>query len=140
MKKSLIIGLTGILLTSLPLNGQIQDKKYVQKKNNSTNYEQEWQGHTQETPYMKYRQEKERQEELKRQGLQKQNSQINTIEKKTIQNKQNPVVYHIIQKGDSFYNLADFYWGTDKEADEIEKLNPGVDPTKLKIGQKIRVK
>lgn len=126
MKKSLIIGLAGILLTSLPLSGQIQDKKNIQKKVNSTNYEQEWQGHTQETPYMRYRQELERQEELKKQGLQKP--------------KTDSAVYHTIQKGDTYYALADLYWGTGKEADEIEKLNPGVDKNKLKIGQKIRVK
>lgn len=53
---------------------------------------------------------------------------------------QDTAVYHIIEKGDTFYNLADKYWNNEKEADEIQKLNPNVDPTKLQIGQKIRVK
>ena len=54
--------------------------------------------------------------------------------------KQDSAVYHIIQKGDTYDSIAELYWGTDKEADEIEKLNPGIDYRKLKIGQKIRVK
>lgn len=60
----------------------------------------------------------------------------------SIKNKEekNSAIYHIIQKGDTYYKLAEIYWGTDKESDEIEKLNPGINPNKLKIGQKIRVK
>jgi LysM repeat protein len=54
--------------------------------------------------------------------------------------KKDSAVYHIIQKGDTFYKLADEYWGTGKQADEIQKLNPGVNPDSLKIGQKIRVR
>lgn len=45
--------------------------------------------------------------------------------------------YHTIRQGDILSRLARQY-GTTPEA--IEKLNPGLDPTKLQIGQKIRVK
>lgn len=57
-----------------------------------------------------------------------------------IQETKDTVVYHIIEKGDTYVKLAEIYWGTVKEASYIKKLNPGVDYKKLKIGQKIRVK
>ncbi len=57
-----------------------------------------------------------------------------------IQETKDTAVYHIIEKGDTYLKLAEIYWGTIQEADEIKKLNPGVDYKKLKIGQKIRVK
>ncbi|HMP82471.1 MAG TPA: LysM peptidoglycan-binding domain-containing protein [Verrucomicrobiota bacterium] len=41
---------------------------------------------------------------------------------------------HVIQKGDTFYSLAKKYAVTMKS---IQDANPAVDPTKLKIGQKI---
>jgi|ADurb_Met_03_Slu_FD_contig_123_12763_length_29727_multi_4_in_0_out_0_1 LysM repeat protein len=44
-----------------------------------------------------------------------------------------------IKAKDTFYSLAEYYYGTDKEADELKKLNPEVDPKRLKIGQMIRV-
>ena len=47
--------------------------------------------------------------------------------------------YYFIKAKDTFYSLAEYYYGTDKEADELKKLNPEVDPKRLKIGQKIRV-
>jgi LysM repeat protein len=88
---------------------------------------------------MKYKEEQESQEQ-----------KSNTLEQKVTQtpqktqiNKeqtQDSAIYHIIQKGDTFYNLAGKYWGEEKNEIEIEKLNPGVNPDKLKIGQKIRVK
>ncbi|MBZ4687842.1 MAG: hypothetical protein PWQ96_1833 [Clostridia bacterium] len=44
--------------------------------------------------------------------------------------------YHVVQKGDTFFKLAKKY-NTTVEA--IQKLNPGVDPKNLQIGQKIRI-
>ncbi len=49
-------------------------------------------------------------------------------------------IYHKIEKGDTYWSLAEEYWGTGKESDEIQKLNPNIKPKDLKIGQKIRVK
>ncbi len=46
-------------------------------------------------------------------------------------------VYHVIEDGDIFGNLAVKYGTTSKK---IEELNPDLDPTKLQIGQKVRVK
>lgn len=46
-------------------------------------------------------------------------------------------VYHTIESGDTFGHLAVKYDTTSKK---IEELNADVDPTKLQIGQKIRVK
>lgn len=46
-------------------------------------------------------------------------------------------VYHTIESGDTYGNIAPKY---NTSRFEIEKLNPDVDPTKLQIGQKIRVK
>lgn len=89
------------------------------------------------TNYMKYREELEK-EQSKESKLEKQTQTQDTSTKK--EEKQDSAVYHKIQKGDTFYTLADLYWGTSKEEDEIERLNPGVDPKHLKIGQKIRVK
>ena len=45
--------------------------------------------------------------------------------------------YHIIESGDTFGHLAVKYNTTSKR---IQELNPDVDPVKIKIGQKIRVK
>jgi LysM repeat protein len=44
---------------------------------------------------------------------------------------------YTIKAGDTFYNLADRFYGTGKDAYWIQKSNPNVDPSKLKIGQKI---
>ena len=48
-----------------------------------------------------------------------------------------PVVEHVIESGDTFGSLAVKYETTSKR---IQELNPDVDPTKLQLGQKIRVK
>ena len=48
-----------------------------------------------------------------------------------------PVVEHVIESGDTFGSLAVKYETTSKC---IQELNPDVDPTKLQLGQKIRVK
>ena len=48
-----------------------------------------------------------------------------------------PVVEHTIESGDTFGGLAVKYNTTSKK---IQELNPDVDPTRLQLGQKIRVK
>jgi LysM repeat protein len=45
--------------------------------------------------------------------------------------------YYVVQSGDTFGSMAEKYSTT---VDELMTLNPGVDPTALNIGQKIRVK
>ena len=52
-------------------------------------------------------------------------------------NHDESVVEHVIAEGDTFGKLAGIYGTTSKH---IQELNPNVDPTKLQIGQKIRVK
>lgn len=44
---------------------------------------------------------------------------------------------HAVQKGDSFYSIAEKYNTT---VEDLQKLNPKVNPEKIQIGQKIRVK
>jgi membrane-bound lytic murein transglycosylase D len=44
---------------------------------------------------------------------------------------------HTVQKGDSFYSIAEKYNTT---VDDLQKLNPKVNPEKIQIGQKIKVK
>ncbi|MBA2878055.1 LysM repeat protein [Anoxybacillus kamchatkensis] len=73
--------------------------------------------------------------------LPKERSQIKPVTnsgRKQTQNKPtNTAVYHTIRKGDTYWSIAPKY-GTTWQA--IQKLNPGVDPRKLQIGQKVRVK
>jgi LysM repeat protein len=45
--------------------------------------------------------------------------------------------YYTVQSGDTLGSIAQHYSTT---VDELATLNPGVDPTALHIGQKIRVK
>jgi LysM repeat protein len=45
--------------------------------------------------------------------------------------------YYVVQSGDTLGSLAQKYGTT---VDELMTLNPGIDPTALHIGQKIRVK
>jgi LysM repeat protein len=45
--------------------------------------------------------------------------------------------YYVVQSGDTLGSMADKYSTT---VDELMTLNPGIDPTALHIGQKIRVK
>lgn len=49
----------------------------------------------------------------------------------------NDPVFHTIEEGDMFGSLAVKYETTSKK---IQELNPDIDPTKLQIGQKVRVK
>lgn len=46
-------------------------------------------------------------------------------------------VYHVVKSGDTFGHLAAKYHTTSKR---IQELNPKVDPARIQIGQKIRVK
>jgi LysM repeat protein len=45
--------------------------------------------------------------------------------------------YYVVQSGDTLGSMAEKYSTT---VDELMNLNPGIDPTALNIGQKIRVK
>ena len=45
--------------------------------------------------------------------------------------------YYVVQGGDTLGSIAQHYSTT---VDELTTLNPGIDPTTLRIGQKIRVK
>ncbi len=45
--------------------------------------------------------------------------------------------YYVVQSGDTLGSIAQHYATS---VDELATLNPGVDPTALHIGQKIRVK
>ena len=45
--------------------------------------------------------------------------------------------YYVVQSGDTLGSIAQKYSAT---VDELMTLNPGIDPTALHIGQKIRVK
>src|SRR5512133_3352955 len=45
--------------------------------------------------------------------------------------------YYVVQSGDTLGSIAEKYSTT---VDELMTLNPGIDPTALHIGQKIRVK
>lgn len=46
---------------------------------------------------------------------------------------------HRIEKGDTLAGLAKRYLGKESRVDEIQDLNPTVDPTRLRIGQVIRL-
>jgi LysM repeat protein len=46
-------------------------------------------------------------------------------------------VYYVVQSGDTLGSVAEKYGTT---VDDLMTLNPGVDPTALNIGQRIRVK
>lgn len=46
---------------------------------------------------------------------------------------------YVITKGDTFDGIARRLLGASKRAKEIQQLNPGVDPTNLKIGSTIRL-
>jgi LysM repeat protein len=45
--------------------------------------------------------------------------------------------YYVVQTGDTLGSMAEKYSTT---VDELMTLNPGIDPTALRIGQKVRVK
>ena len=46
---------------------------------------------------------------------------------------------YIVGKGDTFGRIAQTQLGSSKRIDEIRELNPSVDPTRLRIGQRIKL-
>jgi hypothetical protein len=80
------------------------------------------------TDYMKYREGLEK-EQFKGSKLEKQTQTKDASEKKDEE--------YTLKEGDSFYNLADRFYGTGKDAYWIQKANPNINPSKLKVGQKI---
>lgn len=46
---------------------------------------------------------------------------------------------YVIAKGDTFGRIAQLQLGSSKRIDELRELNPDVDPTHLRIGQRIRL-
>jgi LysM repeat protein len=70
----------------------------------------------------------------------KQNSQIKKVTnsgRKQTQNKPKTTVkHHTIRRGETYWGIAPKY-GTTWQT--IQRLNPGVDPRKLQIGQRVRV-
>ena len=46
---------------------------------------------------------------------------------------------YTVENRDTFYSISRKLFGSDKRAREIQAMNPGVDPTKLKVGQTINV-
>ena len=63
--------------------------------------------------------------------------EIGSIDVEKIAEVDDNAVDHVIAQGESFASLAKQYNTT---ADRIQKLNPDVNPNKIQIGQKIRVK
>lgn len=57
-------------------------------------------------------------------------------ETQTIQNSSSGTKHHLVQSGDTFWKIAQKHGTT---VDAIQRLNPGVKSSDLKIGQKIRV-
>jgi len=45
--------------------------------------------------------------------------------------------YYVVQSGDTLGSIAQKYTTT---VDELMTLNPGIDPTALRVGQRVRVK
>jgi nucleoid-associated protein YgaU len=120
-------GLALILLAgSLSLNSLAQTKETTQ----------EYKGSEKETPYMKYARERDK----KYFSNTKKNIEVKTADQKdTIKNqeKKEETQEYVIKPGDTFYNLADKFYGTEKDAYWIQKANSNVNPSKLKVGQKI---
>lgn len=46
------------------------------------------------------------------------------------------VRYHVVKQGDTLYRIAQMYGTT---VNELMRLNPGVDPNNLRVGQKLKV-
>lgn len=46
------------------------------------------------------------------------------------------VRYHVVQRGDTLFKIAQMYGTT---VNELMRLNPGVDPNNLRVGQKLKV-
>ena len=69
--------------------------------------------------------------------LEKNKDEVASVDADKIAASDDNAVDHVIAQGESFASLAKQYNTT---ADRIQKLNPDVDPRKILIGQKIRVK
>lgn len=46
---------------------------------------------------------------------------------------------YVVGKGDTFGRIAQTQLGSSKRVDEIRELNPSVDPTRLRVGQRIKL-
>jgi LysM repeat protein len=126
---SITKGLTLILLVgSLSINSLAQ-------KNDTL---KEYRGSEKETPYMKYARERDEKyfSNTKKSIEVKISDQEDTIKNQV---KKEETQEYIIKPGDTFYNLANKFYGTEKDAYWIQKANPNVDPSKLKVGQKINI-
>ena len=69
--------------------------------------------------------------------LEKNKDEVASVDVDKIAASDDNAVDHVIAEGESFSTLAKQYNTT---TDRIQKLNPDVDPRKIQIGQKIRVK
>lgn len=69
--------------------------------------------------------------------LEKNKDEVASVDADKIAASDDNAVDHVIAQGESFATLAKQYNTT---PDRIQKLNPDVDPRKIQIGQKIRVK
>lgn len=69
--------------------------------------------------------------------LAKNKDEVASVEAEKIATSDDTAVDHVIAEGESFSTLAKQYNTT---ADRIQKLNPDVNPNRIQIGQKIRVK
>ena len=69
--------------------------------------------------------------------LEKNKDEVASVEADKIAASDDTAVDHVIAQGESFASLAKQYNTT---ADRIQKLNPDVNPNRIQIGQKIRVK
>ncbi len=63
---------------------------------------------------------------------------LTEIENKSQPDSKNAKAY-LIQAGDTYWSIAKKQLGNGHRWKEIKKLNPGVDRTKLKVGQSIRI-
>ena len=69
--------------------------------------------------------------------LEKNKDEVASVDADKIATSDDNAVDHVIAQGESFASLAKQYNTT---ADRIQKLNPDVNPNRIQIGQKIRVK
>ena len=69
--------------------------------------------------------------------LEKNKDEVASVDADKIATSNNNAINHVIAQGESFASLAKQYNTT---ADRIQKLNPDVNPNRIQIGQKIRVK
>lgn len=127
-------GLTLILLAgSLSLNSLAQKKDTLE----------EYKGSEKETPYMRYARERDEKyfSNTKKSIEVKTSDQKDTIKYPTSNTpmKKEETQEYIIKTGDTFYNIADKFYGTGKDAYWIQKANPNIDPSKLKAGQRILI-